>query len=384
MLTGENGLLTKVGQAKEKNEIAKIKEKINLAYMGAKVGELGKVSDSNFKNELKNEFGENGYNFTISEDGQKWIVEVEGTVVEFDAGILKENNAFFVYHSSDNTIEKIRMDDNRVSYNSETDKYTFNIVNETKENYIYGGYANAYNGSGLSNEEIINGEYTLQNANNNRTYVQNISRGEYLLKDNNGTNYEGGNVVWNEGDFNRENGTKMNPEKGRVYYLKEVPDKYLSQYIYYVYNTTTKKVDQLYLLSAVDDGIYSNVLMESDKNIGDRYKFCKSFALTKPDKSIVSILTSTDNYVNSNHPNEPTTNVFSSVGVKFGYLMIYKIPEGNELIAPNQVFTCRSCCITADNVKVYGKNTDQISLGDGTKDGIEITTIRTSYEYEAE
>ena len=62
---------------------------------------------------------------------------------------------FYVYHSSDNTIEKISFADNRVAGTYDKEKgeyvYTFNIVNETKatatEKFLYGGYYKTYAGA---------------------------------------------------------------------------------------------------------------------------------------------------------------------------------------------------------------------------------------------
>ena len=76
-LTGENGILTRASQASEQTEIEEEKEAIGLAYTGVLADNDGSgVSDS----ELQNELQKNGYNATVTDNG-------DGTLtVTFESG----------------------------------------------------------------------------------------------------------------------------------------------------------------------------------------------------------------------------------------------------------------------------------------------------------
>ena len=76
-LTGENGILTRASQASEQTEIEEEKEAIGLAYTGVLADNNGSgVSDS----ELQNELQKNGYNATVTDNG-------DGTLtVTFESG----------------------------------------------------------------------------------------------------------------------------------------------------------------------------------------------------------------------------------------------------------------------------------------------------------
>ena len=84
MLTGENGILTRAGEAKNNTEESQIKEKINLAYHSALAANKGNISEDLFVKELTEEFGTRNEKYTLinSKDGKSWIISINGTNVK--------------------------------------------------------------------------------------------------------------------------------------------------------------------------------------------------------------------------------------------------------------------------------------------------------------
>ena len=69
MLTGENGLLTKVGDARIKNEEGEIKEEISLAWNSVQTdGIVNNLSLSQKATALKTELEKNGNSATVAVD----------------------------------------------------------------------------------------------------------------------------------------------------------------------------------------------------------------------------------------------------------------------------------------------------------------------------
>lgn len=204
--------------------------------------------------------------------------------------VSSRGEPFFVYHSSDNTIEKIYSGDSRVTgktLNPEKDGYiyTFNIVDETKAGFLYGGYfmnttktvtytnsnkekieksvtSKGYYGAALTDAEIIKLDYAEKSGKTDLTYVAAGHEGGYWAKDENGNPYTGEAASqWAVGAAQTTKGTAMQAVSNGVYYLKEVPEQYFRPALYYVYDerTENKDVKKLYLLVPVDDGIYQFV-----------------------------------------------------------------------------------------------------------------------------
>ena len=73
MLTGDNGILTRAGEAKDTTEEKSIDERVKLAYLAALTGGKGEATEWKLKQELNKEFGENGYQ--LSEDLTKVTID---------------------------------------------------------------------------------------------------------------------------------------------------------------------------------------------------------------------------------------------------------------------------------------------------------------------
>lgn len=95
-LTGDNGLLTKAGEAKQVNKEAEVKEKIILAANAAKTNNLGKLTKELLDEELTKEFGANNYEiilvgkgFIIIVNDLEYNLRSDGTINKAD---LETNN----------------------------------------------------------------------------------------------------------------------------------------------------------------------------------------------------------------------------------------------------------------------------------------------------
>ena len=92
MLTGENGIINQALQAKEQNEIAEEKEKLELAVQAAKTKtEWGEITEDNLKTELDTNIGSGKYNLdkdvklyvvTYTESKRSYYIDENGKVGE--------------------------------------------------------------------------------------------------------------------------------------------------------------------------------------------------------------------------------------------------------------------------------------------------------------
>ena len=98
MLTGENGILTQASNAKEKTTKAEEEEKIKMAVMGSSISDDGfveMIDETSFKNELKNQFGNQKLDVVVNGDGS-FIITVEDTqrkyYVNDDKRVINSDN----------------------------------------------------------------------------------------------------------------------------------------------------------------------------------------------------------------------------------------------------------------------------------------------------
>lgn len=242
---------------------------------------------------------------------------ITGEVKGNRADIVRFSNwssFFYVYHSSNNEVEKISFADERVkgkyvtTTTSTTDEetgettttttssyvYSFNIVEETGRDssgtatsmtaidsisgytsygladggqYLYGGYFTDYGAKGVSIEQIN------ETATDALIYTEvkktvdgeEVSNG-FWSSDDEAKAYTLANAseVINTGKWTRGNVKTVSgdaaeiPGSGAVLFLKEVPIDYLTPYINFVYETETEnhKILDLALITAIDDTCY--------------------------------------------------------------------------------------------------------------------------------
>jgi len=212
--------------------------------------------------------------------GEKTVVGNKQYSIVF-TNKTEKGESFYIYHSSDNSIEKVFANDARIksaTYDADAKSYTytFNIVDETKAGYLYGGYFmnttktvrgkevtyKGYLGTEATDDEIIKLDYAEKSGKTDLTYVAAGHEGGYWASDAKGSPYTGEKASqWANSSVQTTKGTAMNAVANGVYYLKEVPEQYFRPALYYVYDerTENKDVKKLYLLVPVDDGIYQFV-----------------------------------------------------------------------------------------------------------------------------
>ena len=88
MLTGNNGILNRAGEARDITGEKQIAERVHLAYLASLTGGKGQATEQLLRNELDKEFGQNGYE--LSEDLTKVIIDEK----EYDVGgtVVGEND----------------------------------------------------------------------------------------------------------------------------------------------------------------------------------------------------------------------------------------------------------------------------------------------------
>ena len=98
MLIGENGILTQAQNAKEETTKAEEEEKIKMAVMGSSISDdrfVEMIDETSFKNELKNQFGNQKLDVVVNRDGS-FIITVEDTqrkyYVNDDKTVINSDN----------------------------------------------------------------------------------------------------------------------------------------------------------------------------------------------------------------------------------------------------------------------------------------------------
>lgn len=241
-------------------------------------------------------------------------------------------NVFYVYHSSDNTVDIVPMPKSG----------TFDLTAKVKDGYLYGGYYANYQKKGT--------EYTggpIRDTNGAA-----VNHG----KDSGGTAYTGGAGKWLKGKaFTATQlssgvggpGNAMTPAAGATYYLKEVPVDYLKPYMVVVYDThNNNSIVRMYLLSAIDDLNYNDIGLDAvDITTGNRIALAASYTISNEFTGVKTKIT----------PN-------SAFGVSAGFLPVWQPPE----LPSGDSFTYQPYFVTPDGVKVSGLLTRTVEMGNRT------------------
>lgn len=262
--------------------------------------------------------------YRVTINGEEWTgtgnpsAELTGEGLNFE--FYYKIPYFYVYHSSDQSVETIDVPESG----------TYDLTKLVKSGYLYGGYYRDYKDAGK------------YNGGPNATY--------------DGANYAGGTDSWSASDAYTVKGTEMTPVGGRTYYLKEVPDTYLRPATYVVYDTIdNNQIVQLYMLTAMDDENYRSVGFNATgtKNIDPANE--TGIAAKLYDQMIVD-KEGYDTPYQTLTPNE----VF---GVS-GYLAASE--NKDNYIAENGIYTQVPYYVTLDGVTVTGCQKLKVCLRDTT------------------
>ena len=193
-------------------------------------------------------------------------------------------NDFYIFHSSDAKIEAITMDEIKSDG-------TIDLTEYVREGYLYGGYYldkadesaetktvyPGYNGVTIENvnaaktealwvtktadtkrEAEVKGDESVKTYSGAALYTDGNAKATYEKED--GTWVLKFPKLWEADKAGTTNGTTLVPENAKVYYLKEVPEAYLTNKVVYVQNHSAGGNDALtglFMLSVVDDTTYA-------------------------------------------------------------------------------------------------------------------------------
>lgn len=76
MLSGNNSILSRAGEAKNITSENQISERVQLAYLAALSTGKGSITEQLLTDELDKEFGENGYELTTDNTTEEWVIKV--------------------------------------------------------------------------------------------------------------------------------------------------------------------------------------------------------------------------------------------------------------------------------------------------------------------
>ena len=226
---------------------------------------------------------------------------------------------FYVFHSSDCTVEKIPM-----PTSAET---KYNLTTLVKGDYLYGGYYSDYGKKG---------NYDIENP------------AEFISAVPNSTEYVGGIGPWKAANaIKTAKGTEMVPEAGKTYFLKEVPSAFLKSILYVIYDaknvTTPNLIVHNYLIADVDDNNYNDIgLFATNISTGSRIKLATSY-------SIVDTFNNKTDKINA-----------ATFGATKGYVAVWK-PD-----LATKDFDLVPYFVTPDGVTVEGAKVRSITWGNGT------------------
>ncbi len=207
---------------------------------------------------------------------------------------------FYVYHSSDCTLERFPAATEGALYGGEK---TFSITDLTRDGTLYGGYYSDYAGksSGFDAAAAKALDYSGENdpADEGGTTYSTA----YILESNRG--------AWSASAALTVNGFAMAPVANTVYYLKEVPTAYLQPYFHYTYSKETFDIFDGWLLSAIDDCLYQEtgfVIVSED----DEASVCSTLTVKTANTGGSTVLLKPES-------------IFRSKGVQSGYLSYLQV-----------------------------------------------------------
>ena len=128
MLSGDNGILTRAGNARDENEKKQIEERIKLAYHSALVGGQGSYTKKSLEDELEKEFGDDFEEVDDSND-TNWILKAKGQSVTIKAGIKESKKTLISQITKDNYGNNVNytssngVSDWKIFYNDGTNVY---------------------------------------------------------------------------------------------------------------------------------------------------------------------------------------------------------------------------------------------------------------------
>lgn len=261
---------------------------------------------------------------------------------------------FYVYHSSNNTVERFPMAVNGVKVAS------FNIFKRTAKGTFYGGYFSDYAGksSGFDAKALTYDTDGKSSDADGTAYTY-----AYIKESNRG--------AWDYSKAYSVKGDAMVPETNGVYYLKEVPTYYLLPYTHYTYNKSDKLIRNMWYLSAIDDLCYEKAgfFVETINKNGEK------------EAVVVDTLTVTNATGGATVKLSPKS-IFGNKGgagngVQAGYLTYW---DAKDKIKANTASIFTPFWLTKDGYYVCGTSTRTVNFNNGKvgSGGMRVTDADTA------
>ncbi len=240
------------------------------------------------------------------------------------------------------------------------------LTDYVSDGHLYGGYYSAYGAYNATDGELA---AAMAEAEKNGTYETHaeVYTGDAIKAKN-------GNRFWSKANQLTAKGTSVNPKPNDVYFLKEVPKKYLNTDARWVYDVTNNdhNILYMYLITVIDDPYYSQV----------GYKIISK---DKPTKVITAKFTAV-NQQNGVQSGSQTISAatYKDDGISRGYLGV--VDASTEVIGglANGSVSVQPYWITPDGVTVrFGGYNINTKDGNAVKDGnLEHSNVGTEVTYE--
>jgi hypothetical protein len=297
------------------------------------------------KVEATAEKGNNPVDYTPTINGSKINGEITQPNTDYTVTYTNEYlGVFYVYHSSDNTVQRFPMAVNGVAYKAasgDEPAVTFDVFALKKDGTLYGGYYSDYAGKSENFDAAaldFSGEYDPKDE-GGQAYTYAAIKGDDTTPA----------IVWDWEKAYQVKGTEMIPEPNQVYYLKEVPTGYMMPYTHYSYfKDASKALGNVWAISATDDLNYQEA----------------GFVVIEENMKATMLKSMTINTVHGGTSVTLTPNkVFKAKGVQDGYLGYVDI---TSFKANNAKIMIRQYWVSPDGIYDFGIKMRELSFGDCT------------------
>lgn len=246
---------------------------------------------------------------------------------------------FYVFHSSDGTVDKVLL--------SSLSDGKYDLTGTVKSGNRYGGYYQGY--------FTVTDEQAIDAAEKGTAATTEIYNGSALYKSVDGKNVR----FWTKGKANRTAGDDLTPKAGDIYYVKEVPEAYLTSYLQYIYNwKTDKKITNLYFVTTTDDTYYDSTWFTIKVGEGKEVKLDN---VQLASKFVINRETDADGSTVVTDTTVIATTVNSALSR--GYVGVYD--AGSTYITAGTTFTITPHWKTLDGITVDGTS-QTYTFGNGT------------------
>ena len=251
----------------------------------------------------------------------------------------------YVYHSSTGMIEAIEFT------KGGTD--TIDLVAKVPSGYLYGGYYKDFGGVTAENLKAaqyfansnLNGQDSIA-ANYAQVAGAEIYDGSSTKASNNTRFWTRTKAYGYSGTADRGDALKPT-EAGTVYYVKEVPDDYLTTKYIYTYKLTDSKIQEFFMLTLVDDSYYDTVGFRTKDGAENMQQGTENVALM-PRQALAGTVSITQSGSGDQPPTSLKVNA-SNFGKDAGYVAIL---QSNANISAENSFSLVPAWRTYDKVEV--------------------------------